>query len=893
MPNSIVQQLKFKHTWRPYQSRVLTAIDQHLEDRRLHIVAAPGAGKTTLGLEAFRRIGEKALVLSPTRVIRNQWIERLTDFLQDEIPPSDLPWVSHDLRTPGFLTSVTYQALHSIHRNHTSHDGEEAEEETKALSRSEIQSISNTLKKGGIKVLILDEAHHLRAEWWKAINNVIEDIPEIQVISLTGTPPYEASGHEWSKYQSLCGPIDEEISVPELVKAGTLCPHQDLCYFVGLNTPNQQRLKNFETTVNQTVHTIDNEPLFHTAIVSHPWLNNESVSANELLENTEFCFALLIYLKYRAMPAPKSLLEKLAIDDEEIAPMDMRWWNILISNFLFNSTFILDEEQTKHQKQLTKELRAKELLSRKTLNLFSSQEIKTALSTSLEKAEACADIYQLERAFRQSTLRQVILCDFIRDEEGIDSLRSKNTNLGAWPIFKRLLKSAKEEHLSSIAMLTGRLVIVHNQHIEKLRQYVPNCVCTQAPFHPQFVRIDADTHQLSNALTQLLNTGDIQVLIGTRALLGEGWDCPAVNSLILASFIGSFMMTNQMRGRAIRIDKNNPDKISSIWHIVAIETNQSCGGLDLEALATRFKTFVGLSHTGHTIESGLERISLPFDKTAHTEELVAFYIKENNREMERRLNDLDSTKDHWQSALTRAHEHRVIPGVSTGSPPKQYKALYFRHTMKWLVVEAVTGFVSTSLNLLSELDNFDYDEWRTLIVVISIMFGLAFVAALPNFVRATRAWIKHLPVDGSLIQMGSALKDALCDTGMISTDKNKLQVSSSQEKGHWTIYISGASFYEQSLFADSLNELLGPIDNPRYLITRQQGNRIDFHAVPTAIASHKKKAQLFYDLWQQEVAKSELIYTRDEIGKQQLLKARSRAFSSMFVATTERKDHWR
>ncbi len=66
--------LKFRYSWRPYQQRVLDSIDQHLDDDRLHVVAAPGAGKTTLGLEVFRRLRKCTLVLSPTRVIRDQWI---------------------------------------------------------------------------------------------------------------------------------------------------------------------------------------------------------------------------------------------------------------------------------------------------------------------------------------------------------------------------------------------------------------------------------------------------------------------------------------------------------------------------------------------------------------------------------------------------------------------------------------------------------------------------------------------------------------------------------------------------------------------------------------------------------------------------------------------------
>ena len=68
--------MNFTGVWRSYQARVLAEMDVHLADARLHIVAAPGSGKTVLGLEAMRRIGRRALVLSPSITIRDQWRER-------------------------------------------------------------------------------------------------------------------------------------------------------------------------------------------------------------------------------------------------------------------------------------------------------------------------------------------------------------------------------------------------------------------------------------------------------------------------------------------------------------------------------------------------------------------------------------------------------------------------------------------------------------------------------------------------------------------------------------------------------------------------------------------------------------------------------------------------
>ena len=91
--------LEFRWLWRPYQQRVLDALDDHFADQKLHVVAAPGSGKTCLGLEVFRRLGKPGLVLSPTRTIRDQWLGRLADFLPPG-SPCPPPWSSASLDHP-------------------------------------------------------------------------------------------------------------------------------------------------------------------------------------------------------------------------------------------------------------------------------------------------------------------------------------------------------------------------------------------------------------------------------------------------------------------------------------------------------------------------------------------------------------------------------------------------------------------------------------------------------------------------------------------------------------------------------------------------------------------------------------------------------------------------
>lgn len=126
--------IQFKYAWRDYQSKVLSQAQQFVDDRHIHIVAAPGSGKTVLGLELMRRINAPTIILAPTLAIRNQWAERFTTLFMDNDTVDTLPdWLSMDVNKPAKLTIITYQGLYSAlagKRYKQQMDNEQAEEES-------------------------------------------------------------------------------------------------------------------------------------------------------------------------------------------------------------------------------------------------------------------------------------------------------------------------------------------------------------------------------------------------------------------------------------------------------------------------------------------------------------------------------------------------------------------------------------------------------------------------------------------------------------------------------------------------------------------------------------------------------------------------------------------
>lgn len=105
-----LEKCKFKGTWRKYQEEVLSELNKHLKDKKINIVAAPGSGKTILGLEIIRRLNEHVLILTPTITIRNQWEERFWNMYASDGEKID--FISQDIYNINKFNIVTYQALH-------------------------------------------------------------------------------------------------------------------------------------------------------------------------------------------------------------------------------------------------------------------------------------------------------------------------------------------------------------------------------------------------------------------------------------------------------------------------------------------------------------------------------------------------------------------------------------------------------------------------------------------------------------------------------------------------------------------------------------------------------------------------------------------------------------
>ncbi len=899
--------IKFKYDWRKYQKRVLDNLDTHLNDNHLHIIAPPGSGKTVLGLEVALRLNKPTLIFAPTVAVRNQWIQRFCElFLQVDNEPE---WISRDIKNPLFLTVVTYQALHAACTNSIIEedelDEEESENDTNGKVRKTIDTkeIVKKLKKQNIGTIIVDEAHHLKNEWWKSLNSVKNAIKPT-IVGLTATPPYDVTYTEWQRYIDLNGPVDAEISVPELVVENDLCPHQDYIY---LSMPTEEENKlivDQRTKAQRIFEDIKIDEVLIQAIMSHPIYQSPTKNLEWIYNNLEYYSSVLIFLNAVGEIVTKDHLEVIGDKKFKIPSLSYEWIEILLNFYLFedNENFSALEE---HKEILINKLKRNGLLFRRTINFRNNQKINRSLSSSLSKLQSIDNIVDIEHNTLGSNLRMVILTDYIRKEFLTDEADNQLllNKIGVIPIFEQLRRT--NDRNMKLGVLSGSFIIIPKTALQPLidaacKMQIDAISHSPLPYDCDFVIINTNEkikHCIIHLITSIFESGEIEVLIGTKSLLGEGWDAPAINSLIIASFVGSYVLSNQMRGRAIRADRRNLNKTGNIWHLVCIDSTVLDGGDDLQLMKRRFKSFVGISNKDEvTIENGINRLSLPetFSKSV---------IESYNADVIQKVKKRDLLKQKWTDALSNGVEltEEIKVPFPEDKEYKEIKSLYYNKTIANLLgalSSSLLSFADTILDALGRTARYIRNPEDLLrLLTISGIAGVFLFGG--RFYKTFRIYFKYRDISKDIQQIGEALLQSLVKMGTIQTDVSKLYIVSSVDKyGAIYCHLDGGTTFEKSTFIKSLQEIISVIENPRYLILRKSLflkiiSQNDYHSVPELIGRNKKTAEYFENQWSRLVGSCELIYTRTIEGRKVLLKSRINSLSSEFKEKSERINKWR
>jgi hypothetical protein len=335
-------------------------------------------------------------------------------------------------------------------------------------------------------------------------------------------------------------------------------------------------------------------------------------------------------------------------------------------------------------------------------------------------------------------------------------------------------------------------------------------------------------------LTDLFQQGLTRCLVGTRGLLGEGWDASRINVLIDLTTVTTSMSVNQLHGRSLRLDPHDSEKVANNWDVVCVAPEFAKGLDDYGRFRRKHKTLFGVTDDG-AVEKGVGHVHAAFAEMKP--EALEHSISVLNADMLRRAGNRSHARQLWR----------------IGEP-------------------------------------YHPEPVCTLEVGTSGMGG-----GFPPIGRSGDPWSGATLTEA----IGTAVLGALRQAGLVSRC-GEVQLSS-RTGGYMRVFLKQATAEEGAIFTQALEEALGSLNRPRYVISRHvehveetwlsrllpevvshyfQRRRQQFvmlHAVPAVLAKNISLARIYQQHWNRHVSPGEALFAHRGRGEQLLLEAKQKS----------------
>lgn len=178
------------------------------------------------------------------------------------------------------------------------------------------------------------------------------------------------------------------------------------------------------------------------------------------------------------------------------------------------------------------------------------------------------------------------------------------------------------------------------------------------------------------------------------------------------------------------------------------------------------------------------------------------------------------------------------------------------------------------------------------IAVLGIVVGF-------KMFKRIRVYMQSQFIHTHIEKIGKVVLYSLHELGYVTTALDTIKITSEKlYEGGSICSIQGASRVESSLFVKALQEILNPIENPRYLIERnvlfgEVADWQNYYAVPAIFGGKKEDAEVFLDFWTQFISEANIHFTRSVEGRKLLIKARLFHVTNVFKNTTKKEVIWK
>jgi hypothetical protein len=387
-----------------------------------------------------------------------------------------------------------------------------------------------------------------------------------------------------------------------------------------------------------------------------------------------------------------------------------------------------------------------------------------------------------------------------------------------------------------------------------------------------------DNQAVLSCVREDIASGKIKIIVGTVAYLGEGWDAPWINSLILATTIRSYVTSNQMRGRAIRYLSDDPEKTSAIWHIACMDPSfagRFAADEQIKELSERFRGFMGLTLDGMNIENGIERLQIPAGKMSEQE------VTSYNQSLLATAGSRNRIYRQWQEAFINKNDIYIEDRVFIHKNIIFKNFHYYNSLLAFSagILSMVTVLMDRVIMPLLRHNQGTGLHWK---VVIFLLFVGVSLSSKYGY-----EFLYKLSPQSRFSSISERLRNAMVKADLLSPNVN-LEIK--EEKENLEAGLGNATLKENTEYARVLTEFYGPIENPRYLITERSFlGKTEYYPVPTCFSTKKSDVELLLKALNVRGRNFKAHYLRNPNGRKLLLKARIKAYSNRQRELTKHK----
>jgi superfamily II DNA or RNA helicase len=881
-----VVQARAPYPFRVHQRHALTAVEQSeaAGARRSWVVLPPGAGKTLVGLETARRRQRTTVVLGPNTAIVSQWLRGWEELTGE--PGS----ATRDLEAT--FTALTYQSLATFEPDdEVDEDG--IEQTLTDRLHPNGRALVERLKREQDLTLVLDECHHLLEVWGRLLQEVLDELPHAFVLGLTATPPESLTVEQQALVEELFGDSVFSVSIPAVVREGDLAPFAELAW---LTTPTPiendwlaaqgERFAELTTALSDPKY--GSTPFFE-------WLDRrfEQTATSEQSDAA----LRMVHAGLLTKPDGARLSERHRHD-----PTAEDWVLLLDGWTAHLRTTDRDDAVLQRVWQTLPSVGYQ--LTKRGIRKGRSP-VDRVLARSEAKVVALTQIVEAEHRNLGPRMRMLVLCDHEQatatlpaDLEGVLSQQAGSARLAL-----EHLQDARPD--LSPMLVTGRTVDASPETLAALHAYV-------ATYDPELATRAEQGAWTSRDwvpwATRFFEEGHCHVLVGTRGLLGEGWDARSVSGLVDLTTATTSTAVVQTRGRALRTDPYWPEKVSLTWSVVCVSEDHPKGGNDWDRFVRKHAGFYGVDAEGEIV-AGVGHVDADLSPYAPP---PADAFDQVNARMLARSEQREAIREAWAVGRpyvdTVLHTVRIKPSTPTGTVLVPAPVALHGNDLRvrddrlapWrphlaIAIGIVLAVVAFLLNL-------------TPAAVIGV--GLFTMLGIQSFVAVDRG--RRLADDlarrPSIEQIAYAVADGLHSAGLspVGADGVRVEIDPVGER---RCSLEGVSPAVSAAFAASLDEVVSPMAEPRYVLPRwvlhEPIDNLDgikaalrllrpdgevWHSVPTVLGTTGKRAQAFAAAWDHWVGGGPATYTGSPEGQGVLVTHRG---SDPFAVTTVLRTRWR